>query len=373
MPQTDQEDEAKLISLLPSLNGGEIAIASALPETFCLDVPFIPQLKQHYCAAACVQMIQSYYKRIVIDQDGIAEMAGWVKWDRLNHESFSEDLDRLYARLNFLPATYYPGAFILPAFERGYEGGDLILRNREKVSEIDFEFFKVTLKTTMSPVLYRIHFTTEDYPMDDKLAQRLDNAGHCLLMIGWNERGFLFHDPWDKFTWGGRRGGPTTEISYDTLVNLRPFVNCCKEGSHSGTALRARLTDSRQALVENRDVQVVLKVEWPGVESITAKSYSLTDLSARLWLPEHFQSHSSEIQTRPDLLRPGQSHEFVWDVNVGPKVGSFQINAEVVGSLELPSFKWEAIRKRQLISISAASDVRYDVKSEKWFDAYGRV
>ena len=115
----------------------------------------------------------------------------------MNHESFSEDADRFFAKLNFVPATYYPGAYILRHFDSGAEGGDSIMQNREKVSEIDFQFFKLLLIKTEGSVFYRIHFTTDEYPMDEELARRLDNAGHCLLMVGWTERGFLFHDPWN--------------------------------------------------------------------------------------------------------------------------------------------------------------------------------
>ena len=227
---TNTEDQ--VAQMLPKLSGGDLKTAEQLPDTFLIDVPYFSQTDRHYCGAACIQMLQSYYGHPVLSQEHISYYAGWRNWRLINHESFSEDFDRFCARINLLPATYYPGAFILPEFATGPEGGDFILTNRERVSEIDFAFFKTLLLSINGPVFYRIHFTTDEYPMDEDMAQRLDNSGHCLLMVGWNKRGFLFHDPWDVALWGGKRGGPAVEIPYETLIRARPLVNCCKEGSH---------------------------------------------------------------------------------------------------------------------------------------------
>jgi hypothetical protein len=364
--------EEQLSSMMPALTGSDADLVENLPSEYALEVPHFYQDEQHWCGAACVQMLQAYHGDEVLSQAQIASLAGWRDWRRLNHESFAEDLDRLLARLNFLPARYYPGAYILREFSTGVEGGDFIMANRERVSEIDFRFFKAMILAAGGPALCRIHFSTDEYPMDEPLAERLDNAGHCLVMTGWSKRGFLFNDPWNYERWGGRRAGTRVEISYEDLTNVRPLVNCCKDSVEPDTKLRMRLEEPRRALIHGRDVELRAIVEWPGVGGLLARSYALTDVSARLFVPEGFTVRGPEIQKAERELRPGSSLGFSWPINLGEKIGSKAVFAEVLGSLTIPAFPWEQHRKQETHTIRATSSIRLDVKSEVWFNSYGR-
>jgi hypothetical protein len=362
------------LEMLPQLTTEERNILDSLPLSFRIEAPYFKQTEKHFCGAACVQMLQAFYGDPVMDQLSIANIADWNNWKYFNHETFAEDFDRVMARLNFLTSRYYPGAFVLPRYETGAEGADFIVENRELFADLDFSFFKALLIKLKSPLLCRIHFVTVEYPMPEEMIKRLDNSGHCLLMVGYDEDGFIFHDPWDKSMWGGIRGGEYTNISYHFLKNIRPLVNCCKESIDPGTKLVSWFELPRKAVIQGRTIDLVLNVEWPGLPGILSRCAPAHSLSANLIIPEGISCLSAQIvQAQSQTFTPGSLHQFSWSIELGNYVGSYEIDAAVSCSLSIPARSWELHAKDETITIRSRATTRLDVKSTEWFNRYGRL
>jgi hypothetical protein len=369
-----QETDARaaLLQMMPPITGDDAVLLDNLPEQFSLNVPYVLAERKHWSGAACMQMLQSYHGGPTTAQDSISHHAGWDDWRYLNHESFSADFHRLLVRYNFLPANYYPGTFILPNFQTGPEGGDFISKNREIVSEIDFKYFKAMLIRARSPNICRIHFTTDEYEMSEEMARTLDNSGHCLLMVGYDSDGFIFHDPWDLAKWGGSRGGPYIHISYNYLTHIRPLVNCCREENGNGVKLVFALEEPRQAMSQGLNVDIAARIEWPAFAPVFTRSYKLENLSARLFVDDQLSLTSSEIVDLDGPLLPGNVSYISWSLALGNSVGSFGVRAELKGTVSIPGFAWESLPKDETIAVRARSSIRLDVKSTAWFNAYGR-
>lgn len=364
----------KALEMLPKLSKEESHILDNLPPHFKIDAPFFKQTEKHLCGAACVQMLQAFYGDAVTDQRSIANIANWNNWKYFNHESFAEDFDRVMARLNFLPSRYYPGAFVLPRYKTGAEGADFIVENREIFADLDFSFFKALLIKLKSPLLCRIHFVTEEYPMPEDMVEKIDNSGHCLLMVGYDENGFIFHDPWDKSQWGGIRGGEYTNISYHFLTNIRPLVNCCKEQTEPFTKIESWFEIPRKAVMQGRVIDLVLNVRWPGLEGILSKSAPASDLSAFLRVPSKISCLNSPLsKAKSSTFNVGSTHQFAWSIDLGQNTGSYEIDASISCSLDIPAYGWEQHAKKEIITIHSRAITRLDVKSEEWFNKYGRT
>lgn len=372
--QITPEVQKQALSMLPQLSSDERAFLNNLPNKYCLEVPYFKQTEKHFCGAACVQMAQAFFSDPVIDQKALAYLAGWSDWRHFNHETFAEDFERLIARLNFLPARYYPGAFVLSNFETGAEGADFIVGNRELFADIDFSYFKALLCNSRTPLMCRVHFVSSEYPMPEEMIQKIDNSGHSLLMVGFDEQGFIFHDPWDLEAWGGLRGGPYTKISYDFLKHIRPLVNCCKESVEPITKINSYFEIPRQAVIQGRTIDVVLNVEWPGLTNILIKSAPASDLSAILYGPKGLKLNSTATQRCLNQeFRAGSSEQLKWTIDLGDQVGSFEIDAAISCSLRIPAYLWEEHAKDEVITIKSRATTRLDVKSVDWFNKYGRI
>ena len=364
----------KALGMLPKLSNEETLILENLPQSRKIDAPYFKQSEKHLCGAACVQMLQAYHGDPITDQKSIAYIANWQDWRRFNHESFAEDFDRVMARLNFLPSRYYPGAFVLPRYETGAEGADFIVENREIFAEIDFSFFKALLVKLKTPLLCRVHFVSEEYPMPDAMIEKIDNSGHCLLMIGYDDDGFIFHDPWDKEQWGGVRGGENTKISYHFLQNIRPLVNCCKEQIEPYSKLLSWFEIPRRAVMQGRKIDLVLNVAWPGLSGILSKTAPAHSLSAQIKVPKGVNCLSSTtISSQSSKFTVGSTHQFVWSIDLGQDTGSYEIDAAISCSVTIPAYPWEQHAKEEVITVHSRAVTRLDVKSVEWFNKYGRV
>jgi len=371
---TDSHDiRAKALSLLPQLSSSEQTFLEELPEKYCLNVPYRAQQEKHFCAAACVQMLQSFYGDPTIDQYAIAHIAGWTNWRHLNHESFAEDLARLMAKLNFLPARYYPGAYVLPKFETGIEGADFIVQNRELFADIDFSYFKSALYKSKSPIFCRIHFVSDEYPMPEEMIAKLDNSGHSLLMVGFNEEGFIFHDPWDKEKWGGTRGGEYVTIPYFFLKNIRPLVNCCKEQIEHFSKIACYFELPRQAVTQGRTIELALNIEWSGFAGIFSRSAPAIELSAHLRShPKATIKSSTLAKSLSTTFTVGSKERFTWEIELEDSIGSAELEATVLCSVQLPAYAWEEHAKDEIITVRARAATRLDIKSTEWLNKYGR-
>jgi hypothetical protein len=364
----------KALGMLPRLTTEESAILENLPTSLKIEAPYFKQNEKHLCGAACVQMLQAFYGDPVTAQESIAYIANWQDWKKFNHESFAEDFDRVMARLNFLPSRYYPGAFVLPRFETGAEGADFIVENRELFADIDFSFFKALLVNLKAPLLCRVHFVSDEYPMPDSMIEKIDNSGHCLLMLGYDSEGFIFHDPWDRAAWGGCRGGEYTKISYHFLQNIRPLVNCCKEQIEPYTKLISWFELPRKAVMQGRTINLVLNVEWPGLPGILSRSAPARNLSVHLKTPKGITCLSSPTaKSELSSFTVGSRQQFVWSIDLGPETGSYEVDASVSCSIIIPNYPWEQHAKEELLTVHSRASTRLDVKSVDWFNKYGRT
>lgn len=184
----------------------DVVLFDSLPEAFCLDVPYIAQESIHGSGTACLRMLAAFQgldpaKGLELTKEAEAD------WKSFNHETLAEDFARAMLRVGLLPYEYYPGRFVLPAFEEGYLGADFIAMNFGEISKIDQLLMKSAIFGSRTPIFARVHFDTDEYAMPDEVATVLDTSGHGVVLCGWNEEGFLVHDPWPRERFGGYGGG----------------------------------------------------------------------------------------------------------------------------------------------------------------------
>ena len=360
-------------SYLPSLTTEEQKIIEELPSEFHIDVPYFPQEQMHWSGAAVAQMLHGYHRDSDTEQSEIANDAGLIDWRRFNHETLKEDFARYMGKENYVPAVYYPGRHVLPNFPTGIEGADFIARNYEMINDVGFTYFKALMVSTASPVMVRIHFDTEMYPMPEEMAQVLDTCGHALLLVGYNARGFFVHDPWDRATWGGTMGGKEQLVAYADMASL-PTVNCCLGMVTAFTPFSAHFDYPRAAIHQDRDIELVVKISLPGVTGITADTYSLESISAELHPGGSLALRTSQVtSTDVSTLCAGQSATAQWIVNTGPDIGSHPVEARIRASLKLPAFRWEKNAVIESATLTANTQRRLDVKDIDWLNKYGRI
>lgn len=361
----------QFLPLLPELRDEEVALLENLPEEFNLQVEYTSQQKMWWSGAAVAQMLHKFHKGIDVPQDVIAHEQGLEDWRGLNHESLKEDFARHMARHNFLPAVYYPGRYVLPRFKSGVAGADFIATNYEMVNDVGFRYFRALMVATKSPVMIRVHFHTGIYPMPEEMAQVIDTSGHALLLIGFNRDGFIVHDPWDKDAWGGTGGGAAQFLSYEELAS-RPSVNCCLGMVTSFMPFKADFDYPRSAIHQDRDIDLVLRLNLPGVRGITSDVYALSNVSAKLTVGGELVTKTEREVSEVRRLVAGDYTELRWKVNTGSKTGSYPVEAIVRASLQLPAFGWESNALTEVITLTAKAQRRLDVKDLAWLNAYGR-
>ena len=369
---TDLSNLAKAKSMLPKLSKEEEAFISDLPKEFKIDCPYFMQEKMHYSGAACVQMLSAFHGDPVPNQEDVAHSAGWDNWRFANHESLSEDLVRHMARRNFVPAIYYPGRHILPNFDVGIDGVDFISGNRDVMAEIDFSYFKALLVNSRSPMFVRLHFNTTQYPMPEEMAQKLDHTGHGVLIVGYNEEGFIINDPWNRDEWGGTRGGKDTLITYFEMRHEGPAVNCCLDLIGSFTKPQAFIQVPPMAVYQERKLDLDLVIQSIGIPGIQSDIYCLENISVGLRVDDNLKSDSPLKIETSESLYPGKEVRIPISVTTGEKTGSFPIYARVQASLKIPAYKWEELGKEELITITTDVATRIDVKDKEWLNRYGR-
>lgn len=366
-----ERNRQKFLSYLPSLTADEQSIIDKLPTEYHLTVPYHAQEQQHYSGAAVAQMIHEFHNREIIPQAQIAKDANLEDWTKVNHETLKEDFVRYMADWNYVPAVYYPGRYVLPQFPSGVDGADFIASNYEMVNDVGFQYFKALLVETKSPVMVRIHFNTDMYPMPEEMAQVLDTCGHALLIVGYNEQGFIVHDPWDVGAWGGTHGGANQFCSYEDMAS-HPTVNCCLGMVSSYVPFRAKIDYPRMAIHQNREIEIVLHVDLPGVFGITSDIYPINLVHASLTGGGKLSIPSAKGSSNKPTIFAGQKASFTWKLHTGPDTGSFPLEVDVEALLQIPAFGWEKGAKNETKKLRFTVKRRLDVKDLAWLNKYGR-
>ncbi len=362
---------SKFQSFLPKLSEREQASLESLPAEFRLNVPYFIQEEVHWSGAAVVQMLRKFHEGIEVSQSLIAHEAGWNDWRTFTHETFKEDLLRYLAKRNYVPGCYYPGRYVLPNFDDGIQGADFIAQNYELVNQYGFEYFKALLVTMKAPVYVRLHFHTGWYPMSEAQARKIDSCGHAVLIVGYDEEGFIVHDPWDREKWGGTRGGEYRHIDYETMTDS-PSVNCCLGLVATVRRLDARFEYPRFALCQNRDFELVLNVSLPGIDGIFSDIYPVTNVRANLLLEGGIESRDQLVQAASTGILSGGASSLSWGLTCGSQPGSYPVKAIVRATVKVPAFGWETNTADEFVTVETFAERRIDIKNVEWLNRYGR-
>ena len=216
-------------------------------------------------------------------------------------------------------------------------GADFIYENALLFHDIDFQFFKATLFEMKCPVLVRIHFSTSDYSMPDEMAKIIDNSGHAVLIVGWNELGFVVHDPWNK-EWGGSKGGELTVLTYEEMGGgSNPSVNGTLDFMGCFAPIEVQFIQPTTVPLPGRDVEVGVSIRVPGLPNIHGKQYDISDLTAIL----KTDKKERLIATHGQNVRHGEKVTLKWRVNTRAVSESREFMVIVQGLLDMPKRRWE--------------------------------
>ncbi|MGH3832455.1 MAG: hypothetical protein ACRDRS_18760 [Pseudonocardiaceae bacterium] len=368
-----KDSRAIVDELLPGLSRTEAELVASLPDQFHLaNIPYVEQEKQHWSGAAIAQMLALHHGQSPVEQIELAAKAGWELPGQLGHESFSENLMHvLLTEHSLLSAQYYPAGHIAPKIGDGIQSTDFIRTNLPLIASVDFVLFKAVVFARNAPAVVRIHFSTQQYPMPDEVAQKLDIAGHCMLLVGWDKEGFILHDPWPKSSAIKGRGGADIHIAYTELIEKFPIVNCSADMIMAVDRFEAFLPPTRVALYPGRDVEMDVVVRWPGIRSISLDRCFVQDIETEFipmgnLIPSH---ESAEFDGA--ILRPGDKLRLTTLVNTGNSEGSFGIEARTRAVATIKEFPWVPDSKQLRFQISTSFENRLCVMSKDFFGSYG--
>lgn len=361
-----------VLDRLPKLDNTEKKIIEELPKTYKIDVPFITQEQKHWSGAAAIQMLSTFHGIKPDTQEQIVRDAQWTDWEAFHHGTFSEQLARYVVQKGFLFTDYYPARYIANYEVDGIEATDFIRTNLDYITDIDFQFFKALLVASATPLLIRLHITTQLYPMPEPQASKIDISGHCVLIVGYDESGFIVHDPWNKDQWGGKAGGPSTHIEYEYFSMMRPPCNGCCDLAIIVNKLNAFFLALDESVYTGKEFTLFLKCEWPGISGLLDNVYSLSNLKAVLEVGGSLTSVSSATQEVNGQIHGGQDVTFAWRIKAGNQEASSPVDAEISGSIRIPVFPWENESKEVVGRIRAAAHTRVWAYDKDFLIQYGK-
>lgn len=366
--QPDAEIHSQLRALLPLYDENH-----PLPKEFSLDVPYREQEKPHYSGAACIQMLCAFHDRDVPPQDGIMTGLGAQNYKDLKHETFEVLLSDYLARAaQLLPAHYSPAIHIAPKMGDGLAATDFI-RGQPQTRYIvnhDFYVFRRLLVARRAPIVVRLHFTTDMYPMKDEIAQYLDVTGHAVVIVGYNDVGFLVHDPWSNSRLGGTRGGSSRLITFNEIRDYHPLVNCSLDDAEMADRLGVYFEHLPMAVYPGRTIAGRLALYWPGIEGVAATRWMIDEVQVEFESTSSISFAESTRQQSGFALRPGQVRYVPFSINTGDRLGSFQVTAKVVARLTSPTFLWVAKHLAVDTKVEAKAVYRVSVQDRAWFQQY---
>lgn len=344
--------ERDMREYLPCLTEEDQRIIDQLPSAFVLpNVPYVVQEQQHFSASAVVQMLGLIYNLTVGTQTAIASAGGWSNWSTYTHSTYKEMFSRYMVDLGLWTAQYYPMSFVATKMGSGLEATKFIRANAEYFSTFDFNIFKAMLLKRRAPVKLRVHFSTNEYPMSSAMAEKIDMAGHCVLLVGWNDLGFVVHDPWNRSTWGGTRGGAYITIPYAELKYSLSFVNYSLEEAdpiEPGDNIKAIVYKTPDVVTYGSTITVEAEWNWPGIKNYSLKGIRVRDISATLTVGGGATIVGSPTIVLPasNVLVPGGYVRAKWSVIVPSTTGSYHSDVTFEGTFVYPAIPWESLPEK---------------------------
>jgi len=361
--------EQQLRSMLPQLSEADKSLIASLPEEYVLDVPHVFQEEKSWSGAAVVQMLYKFFNKESSSQKDIMYDAGWDNSDQFDHSTFREKLSRYFLKNGFLYSHYYPAEHIVPAVGDGIRAADILRKYAPIISQTDFAFFKALLFSRQAPLVARVHFSQDEYPMSDDLARRLDVSGHCVLIIGYDKNGFILNDPWDIKKWGGKFGGGNSKRTYEQLIYEKQFVNSSYNYVGTIDVPYVRILPVRESVYENKEITIQAEWIWKGVQSILNKEYSLHSINAELVVEQPLSIKNMLMST--SNLGPGETLQTSWRINAGPDEGSYAVSVDFKGVVSTPSINWEVNTEQINTEISAMAYNRVCVFKREFLENFG--
>jgi hypothetical protein len=319
-------------------------------------------------------MILAHFNLPDVPEERILTEIGCEDFRVLDHESYEEVLGQwLLSRAGMLPAFYSPASHINPKIGDGMLATDFIRSNYHEIARHDFLVFKNLLVETKCPQLMRLHFTTDQYPMEQTIARRLDVSGHAILLVSYDEEGFIFNDPWNKERWGGIRGGKDIKIGHGELIKGRSIpVNCSLSFTGVFSQLDPYFEHLPVATRPNRDVELELVVKWPGIREVHCRRWEIDEISLNLVSFGTLKFASSRNKFKVSLSPGGESRVII-PMNTGSELGSSEINFDVSVRVVSPKFPWVKDNESTRDVLRLNTKYRVSVQSEEFFHLYGML
>lgn len=332
-------------SFYPCISLTDLELLENLPKELQLDVSYIVQEEKYYSGVAVFQMMCAFNGMSYDSQSAIADQAGWDDYTTFNHATFKENFSHFLID-NGIPSTdYYPAQFVGSKVGNGVVATNIIRGNNEATSTIDFEILKLHLAKLRRPLKVRLHFTLSHYTMTESMAQYLDMSGHCALLVGYNEKGFIFHDPWDT-TWGGTNGGAYVTYSYSDLMYLFQMVNYSKEEADPGGLFYSEIPVVKTACLTNSTIEVQTVLKWEGVLGYSLKGIKAQNIVVELITDSNLTVIGSSTVSLEDILVPGGSLITNWKLSTGSASRSFPIEVKYTLEYVYPAIPWESLDEK---------------------------
>ncbi|MDT8413170.1 MAG: C39 family peptidase [Vicingaceae bacterium] len=329
----------------PRIPSEDKKLIKNLPESFLInDVPYIKQEEKHLSGSAAYQMLMSFDGQSFPSQKEIAKEAGWDDFKKFNHATYKENFEHFLIK-NGKPSYHlYPANFIATKLSNGIEATQIIRSNSEIISNIDFKIFKALLVKIGRPQLVRLHFTTDIYPMEEEMAKYIDMSGHCVLLIGYDEDGFIFNDPWDKETWGGTRGGKEIKISYHELINIFQMVNYSKDNNCPNGRVLAEIPTPSEVCLTDDHITLNTKLIWEGILGYSLIGIKINNISVELKTDKNLiVIGDNPIKISEDFY-PGGSLNTKWILKTGSDALSHPVEVLYTVDYHYPEIPWEGLK-----------------------------
>ncbi|MDH5770687.1 MAG: C39 family peptidase, partial [Candidatus Bathyarchaeota archaeon] len=302
-----------------SLNLAVNLIADVL-NTFCLEVsehiinvPFHYQEINYYCGPAALQMVFDFYGEN-IRQFEIADAA------RTNSEIYATFTDELRRAGHFSNLSISLGDE-MPGSITGYT-----LRG---LGYAAFETYDMDLTKLKS-------FIDQDTPLILLMWDSTQHKwGHYRVATGYNETHVFLHDPWKKYIWGGRYGGPNNAINNTEFLEL---------WSYSGNwALYVSLwiidVSAPTFMEPGTPFQINATTTYPQPLPNALNNYPASSCNATIMLPANLSLAEGEIQKKTlstGFLEAGANSTTSWMLvanSSAPCTISIEVEGMISGSV----------------------------------------
>lgn len=320
-------------------------IIKNLPARFLIkDVPYIKQEDKHLSGSAVYQMLMSFDGEKSPSQKEIAKQAGWDDVKKFNHATFKENFEHFLIKNDIPSYHYYPANFIATKLNNGIEATQIIRANSKIISNIDFKIFKAFLVKIQRPQIVRLHFSTDIYPMEEGLAKYIDMAGHCALLIGYDEEGFIFNDPWDVEAWGGTRGGKEVKIKYHELINIFQLVNYSKENTFPNGRVMSEIPTPTEVCLTNDHITLISKLKWEGILGYSLIGIKIDNITVELKTDNNLTVIGENPIKLNEKLKPGSEITTKWTLKTGDLALSHPVEAIYNIDYHYPETPWEGLK-----------------------------